>query len=89
MVGERVGGGEGNERSGKPGTSKEHPRNMLATCLLLRDYYGEALARPAGRGLRPAHTTQLQGYFAPASCARRRRTVDLMVSPGAIGLPSP
>jgi hypothetical protein len=33
-----LGVGGGNERRQMPGTSKEHPRNMLGTCLLLRHY---------------------------------------------------
>ena len=39
-----LGVGLGEEDNRNLGTSKEHPRNMLATCLLLRHYYGEATA---------------------------------------------
>jgi len=39
-----LGVGRGNERSGKLRTSKEHPRNMLATCLELLHCLGGAKA---------------------------------------------
>ena len=59
--------GRRNERSEKPGTSKEHPRNMLATCLELLHDSGDAAAllQPAGEAaalrstltrMRAAHT---------------------------------
>jgi hypothetical protein len=73
--------GRGKEEGGKLETSKEHPRNMLATCLLLRDYYSDATGLPrrwryfSGRGT--SAQVRLRASLRPlTSCRVQMKTCE-------------
>ncbi len=62
---------------GKLRTSKEHPRNMLSTCLLLRYYSGDvpALPRPGRYGSSGGTSAQVKRSIPPSCHGHSRRVL--------------
>ena len=73
-MGGELDGDRGIERSGKLRTSKKHPRNMHATCLLLRHCQGDdmGLPRPCGyvSGGGTSAQVRLSASFRPLTTCR-------------------